>query len=41
LQYDGVDEFVWAAAGTWNDVFAIRPLDFVKAANGNVVELRR
>jgi Uncharacterized conserved protein len=37
LQYDEV----WAAAGTWNDVFAIEPAFLVKAAGGEVVELRR
>jgi len=37
LQYD----VVWAAAGTWNDVFAIAPDDLVRASNGTVTELRR
>lgn len=37
LQYDEV----WAAAGTWNDVFAIAPGDLVRASGGTVVELRR
>jgi Cys-tRNA(Pro) deacylase len=32
---------VWAAAGTWNDVFAIAPDDLVRASNGTVTELRR
>jgi prolyl-tRNA editing enzyme YbaK/EbsC (Cys-tRNA(Pro) deacylase) len=37
LQY----EEVWAAAGTWNDVFAIRPPQLVAASEGVVVDLRR
>ena len=37
LQYDEV----WAAAGTWNDVFAIKPADLFMAAGGEVLELRR
>jgi Cys-tRNA(Pro) deacylase len=37
MQYD----VVWAAAGTWNDVFAIAPDDLVRASNGTVTELRR
>ena len=32
---------VWAAAGTWNDVFPIRPDDLVRVSGGTVVELRR
>jgi len=32
---------VWAAAGTWNDVFAISPADLVRASGGAVVELKR
>jgi Cys-tRNA(Pro) deacylase len=36
----GYDE-VWAAAGTWNDVFAINPQRLVEATNGVVVDLRR
>ena len=32
---------VWAAAGTWNDVFPISPSDLVSASHGVVVELRR
>ena len=31
---------VWAAAGTWNDVFEIAPEDLVRASEGTVVELR-
>jgi prolyl-tRNA editing enzyme YbaK/EbsC (Cys-tRNA(Pro) deacylase) len=41
LQYDGVDEFVWAAAGTWNDVFPIAPNDLVRASGAMVVDLKR
>ena len=37
LRYDEV----WAAAGTWNDVFALSPSDLVDACGGAVVELRR
>lgn len=37
LQYDEV----WAAAGTWNDVFALSPSELVDACGGAVVELRR
>ncbi len=32
---------VWAAAGTWNDVFAIEPNALVAASGGTVVELKR
>jgi Cys-tRNA(Pro) deacylase len=32
---------VWAAAGTWNDVFAIAPGDLVRASGGVVTELRK
>jgi prolyl-tRNA editing enzyme YbaK/EbsC (Cys-tRNA(Pro) deacylase) len=32
---------VWAAAGTWNDVFAITPDDLVAASGGTVVDLKR
>ena len=32
---------VWAAAGTWNDVFAIAPDALVRASNGTVVDLKR
>ena len=41
LQYDGVDEFVWAAAGTWNDVFPIAPNDLVRASGAVVTDLKR
>jgi Cys-tRNA(Pro) deacylase len=37
LQFD----VVWAAAGTWNDVFAIAPDDLVRASDGTVTDLRR
>ncbi len=37
LTYDEV----WAAAGTWNDVFAIEPHRLVEASNGSVTDLRR
>jgi prolyl-tRNA editing enzyme YbaK/EbsC (Cys-tRNA(Pro) deacylase) len=37
LQYD----VVWAAAGTWTDVFAIAPDDLLRASGATVVDLRR
>lgn len=37
LQY----EQVWAAAGTWHDVFPMPPATLVEASAGTVVELRR
>jgi prolyl-tRNA editing enzyme YbaK/EbsC (Cys-tRNA(Pro) deacylase) len=37
LHYD----VVWAAAGTWTDVFAIRPDDLVRVSGGTVTDLRR
>ena len=37
LQYDEV----WAAAGTWHDVFPIDPRVLQSVTNGVVVELRR
>ena len=37
LQY----EVVWAAAGTWNDVFSLSPTDLVRASSGVVTDLRR
>ncbi len=37
LQY----EVVWAAAGTWNDVFSLSPTDLVRASSGIVTDLRR
>ena len=36
----GYDE-VWAAAGTWNDVFGIAPDALVRASTGVVCDLRR
>jgi Cys-tRNA(Pro) deacylase len=32
---------VWAAAGTWHDVFAITPEDLVRVSEGTVADLRR
>jgi prolyl-tRNA editing enzyme YbaK/EbsC (Cys-tRNA(Pro) deacylase) len=37
LQYDEV----WAAAGTWNDVFGAAPNDIVRVAGGVVTDLKR
>jgi prolyl-tRNA editing enzyme YbaK/EbsC (Cys-tRNA(Pro) deacylase) len=37
LQYDEV----WAAAGTWNDVFGIEPHQLVEASGGEVTDLKR
>ena len=37
LDYD----VVWAAAGTWTDVFAISPADLVRVSGGTVADLRR
>ena len=37
LQYDEV----WAAAGTWNDVFGIEPHTLVEASDGTVTDLKR
>jgi Cys-tRNA(Pro) deacylase len=37
LQYD----VVWAAAGTWTDVFSITPDDLLRASGARVVDLRR
>ena len=37
LKYDEV----WAAAGTWHDVFAISPNDLARVVDGLIVELRR
>lgn len=37
LQYDEV----WAAAGTWHDVFAIAPQELVRATGAVVTDLRR
>ena len=32
---------VWAAAGTWNDVFGIEPRRLVEASDGEIVDLKR
>ena len=37
LQYDEV----WAAAGTWNDNFAIEPNELVRVSGGVVTDLKR
>ena len=37
LQYDEV----WAAAGTWNDVFGASPADIVRVAGGVATDLKR
>jgi prolyl-tRNA editing enzyme YbaK/EbsC (Cys-tRNA(Pro) deacylase) len=37
LQYDEV----WAAAGTWNDVFGIEPHKLVEASGGAITDLKR
>ena len=37
LQFDEV----WAAAGTWKDVFPIAPNDLVRASGGVVTNLKR
>ena len=34
-------EVVWAAAGTWNDVFSLSPDDLVSASGGSVTDLKR
>jgi prolyl-tRNA editing enzyme YbaK/EbsC (Cys-tRNA(Pro) deacylase) len=36
LAYDEV----WAAAGTWNDVFAIDPAELVRVSGGSVTDLK-
>ena len=36
----GYDE-VWAAAGTWHDVFPIAPAELVRASGGTVTDLKR
>ena len=36
----GYDE-VWAAAGTWNDVFPVEPNALVTATNGTVADIKR
>jgi prolyl-tRNA editing enzyme YbaK/EbsC (Cys-tRNA(Pro) deacylase) len=37
LRYDEV----WAAAGTWHDVFPLTPTDLVRASGAEVVDLKR
>ena len=37
LQYDEV----WAAAGTWNDVFAISPNKLAEVVNAELIDIRR
>ena len=37
LQYDEV----WAAAGTWHDVFPLTPDDLVRVSNGTVIDLKK
>jgi prolyl-tRNA editing enzyme YbaK/EbsC (Cys-tRNA(Pro) deacylase) len=32
---------VWAAAGTWNDVFPIAPNDLIRASGGALTDLKR
>ena len=32
---------VWAAAGTWNDVFGIEPHKLVEASGGVITDLKR
>jgi len=41
MQYNGINDFVWAAAGTWNDVFPITPTDLVRASGAVVTDLKR
>lgn len=36
-----VHEVVWAAAGTWHDVFPLSPHDLQRVSGGVVVELKR
>jgi prolyl-tRNA editing enzyme YbaK/EbsC (Cys-tRNA(Pro) deacylase) len=36
-----VHEVVWAAAGTWHDVFPLSPSELTRVSRGTVVELRR
>jgi prolyl-tRNA editing enzyme YbaK/EbsC (Cys-tRNA(Pro) deacylase) len=36
-----VHDVVWAAAGTWHDVFALSPTELVRVSGATVVELRR
>ncbi len=32
---------VWAAAGTWHDVFALSPTDLVRISGATVADLKR
>ena len=41
LQYDTVNDFVWAAAGTLNYNFAIAPNVLVRLSGGTVTDLKR
>jgi len=41
LQCDGMNDFVWAAAGTSNDSFAIAPSDLVRISGGVITDLKR
>jgi Cys-tRNA(Pro) deacylase len=34
-------EEIWAAAGTWTDVFALTPAELVEASQGQVVDLKK
>jgi Cys-tRNA(Pro) deacylase len=34
-------DIVWAAAGTWHDVFPIAPADLARASGGEVTDLKR
>jgi prolyl-tRNA editing enzyme YbaK/EbsC (Cys-tRNA(Pro) deacylase) len=36
-----VHEVVWAAAGTWHDVFPLSPHDLQRISRGVVIELKR
>lgn len=36
-----VHDVVWAAAGTWHDVFPLAPGDLVRVSSGVIVELKR
>ena len=36
-----VHDEVWAAAGTWNDVFPLTPAQLVSASGAEIVDLRR
>jgi len=36
-----VHDVVWAAAGTWHDVFPMSPADLERASGGQVVDLKR